>query len=396
MIKARKLYFQAAPKTIARLFECNRISGQIWNDTLDLARNYHKQYGKWIRKNELHQLTKGKYPIHSQSIQAVYEKYLQARENAHQARIKGHTQIRYPWRKKKNFNTKWKNDGFKVYPNGKIELSLGIWENKRQKPLVLHVKKLPEEIKEIELIWDRKLMLAISYDDGLEKKPASGINIAAIDPGEIHSISSVCENNQGIIITGRKLRSIKRLRNKKLKELQKKMSRCKKYSRQWKRYRKAMNYILSKSEAQLKDSLHKTTRHFVNWCINNRVNEVVVGDVEGVQRNTAKRKKNPKKKQRSRKHNQRMSQWQFGKTYSYLEYKLAAEGISIKKCDEAYTTQTCPVCGRRKKISGRMYKCICGYKEHRDIHSAKNILTLVKYGIFKDFEISTVTYLRIA
>ena len=42
-----------------------------------------------------------------------------------------------------------------------------------------------------------------------------------------------------------------------------------------------------------------------------------------------------------------MSQWQFGRTTSYLQYKLAAEGISLQKVDEAYTTQTCPVCGRK-------------------------------------------------
>jgi putative transposase len=45
------------------------------------------------------------------------------------------------------------------------------------------------------------------------------VSTASIDLGEIHAISSVSENNEGVIITGRKLRSIKRLRNKKLAEL---------------------------------------------------------------------------------------------------------------------------------------------------------------------------------
>ncbi len=294
MIKACKVEFRANKETIQRLFECNRLSAKIWNDTLVLAKDYHKENGKWINKNQLHLATKGKYPLHSQSIQAVYEKYLQAGENARQARIKGLVSIRYPWRQKKNYNTKWKKDGFKIYPNGKIELSIGIWQGKRQKPLVIKVGKLPpNKIQEIELIWDRKLMLALTYDDGAEAKTASGLNIVAIDPGEIHSIAAVCENNQGLIITGRKLRSIKRLRNKKLQELQKKMSPCQKHSRQWKKYRRAMNYVLSKSEAQLKDGLHKTSRLFVDWCLENNAKEVVAGDVEGVQRNTSRKKTNP-------------------------------------------------------------------------------------------------------
>ena len=126
-----------------------------------------------------------------------------------------------------------------------------------------------------------------------------------------------------------------------------------------------MNYVLSKSEAQLKDGLHKTSRCFANWCIENQVKEVVSGDVEGVQRNTANKKSNPKKKCRNKKQSQKLSQWQFGKLYKYLEYKLAAEGISIRKVNEAYTSQTCPVCGRKKKVSGRIYKCHCGYAAHR-------------------------------
>ena len=31
--------------------------------------------------------------------------------------------------------------------------------------------------------------------------------------------------------------------------------------------------------------------------------------------------------------------------------------------------------GNRKKSKNRNYHCKCGYKEHRDIHGARNILT---------------------
>ena len=61
----------------------------------------------------------------------------------------------------------------------------------------------------------------------------------SIDPGEIHSIVSVNENGDSLVITGRYMRSIHRLRNKKLKELQERMNRCKKGSRQWRKYNRA-------------------------------------------------------------------------------------------------------------------------------------------------------------
>ena len=48
-----------------------------------------------------------------------------------------------------------------------------------------------------------------------------------------------------------------------------------------------------------------------------------MGDVEGVQRNT--------KKKRKKETNQKISNSSFGKVYSLLEYKLKAKGITVKK-----------------------------------------------------------------
>ena len=95
--------------------------------------------------------------------------------------------------------------------------------------------------------------------------------------------------------------------------------------------------------------------------------------------------------------NQKLSQWQFGLILAYLTYKLLAVGISLEKIDESYTSQQCPCCGRRKKTSTRNYSCKCGYREHRDIHGAKNILSKYKYGEIRDpIPIQGTKYLRIA
>ncbi|MDA8211428.1 MAG: transposase, partial [Clostridia bacterium] len=148
---------------------------------------------------------------------------------------------------------------------------------------------------------------------------------------------------------------------------------------------------------QQQDILHKMSRKFAAWADEQQVKTVVVGDVEGVQRNTSSRKKdNPKKKRRTRQQNQRLSQWPFGLLIMLLSYKLASLGIELTKIDESYTTQTCPVCGRKKKVAGRTYKCYCGYSMHRDIHGARNILAKHKYGEIRafDWEIDKITYLR--
>jgi putative transposase len=396
MIRVAKLEFHASQSALYKLFELNRLSAVVYNDCLAIAKAFHQSTGKWIGKTELQQAVKGKYPMHSQSVQAVCHKYLWARDNTHKAIQKSVATARYPYKEKKHFNTKWAKDGFRIHPCGRIELSLGLRNGKRQPPVAVKVKQLPQgTIKEIELIYDRKLMLAISYDDGCQPQDQHGQHSAAIDQGEIHAITAVCENGESVMLTGRKLRSIHRLRNKKLAELLRLMSHCKKGSRQWKRYKRALRYVLSKSEAQLKDGLHKITKNFVDWCIQNEVKEVVIGDLDGIQRHTSKRNKK-RKKVRSKRHNQQMSQWAFGKTHTYLSYKLAARGMKLTKESEAGTTQTCPVCGKRKKCSSRNYVCVCGYRRHRDVHGASNFLTKHLYGEFRYVEVKSPKYLRIA
>jgi putative transposase len=389
MIRCTKTAFQASKTNRERLFECNRISAEIWNECLDIAKTYSLlNDGKWIGRSELQAQLKGKYPLHSQSIQAVCHKYLFSRDSAHQAKKKGFNN-KYPYKNKKHFNTKWVDQSFRIDGNT-IYLSMGNQDGKRQHPIRITVPHLPDaKIKEIELIYDQKLMISLSYENGNAAVESIGIHTAGVDLGEIHSITATSSDNNAIIITGRKVRSIHRLRNKKLAEIQHRMSKCSKGSRQWKKYNRAKGYILSKSERQMNDAIHKTTKNFVRWCAENSIKEVVVGHVEGVQRNT--------KKKRRKVVNQKLSNWSFGKTQKQLAYKLEEQGTTVKTIDESYTSQQCPCCGRRKKTSTRNYNCSCGYKEHRDVHGSKGILSRYLHGDIRYLgETRQLKYLRIA
>ncbi|WP_144942146.1 zinc ribbon domain-containing protein, partial [Paenibacillus sp. 32O-W] len=105
---------------------------------------------------------------------------------------------------------------------------------------------------------------------------------------------------------------------------------------------------------------------FVDWCVQQSVSDVHLGDIEGVQRNTRKNKRV------SRKQAQKLSNWSMGKVKQYLTYKLEREGIALHLVDESYTSQTCPVCRKCNKRTSRNYRCACGYREHRDLHGARN------------------------
>jgi putative transposase len=392
MLRGQKVFFRASKADLERLYACNRESALVWNECLRLAKEHFLQYGRWITKSELQKQTKGKFHLHSQSIQAVCHKYVFARQSAHHAIQQGLSTVRYPYKKKKYFNTKWAKDGFTIHENGKIELSMGIHNGKREKPIVVYASNLPQGIiKEIECCYDNGWYLAITYEDGQEAKAYQPGRSVGVDLGEIHTMAAFCENGQALLITGRKVRSLHRLRNKKLADIQRRQSKCQKGSRQWKKYERAKRYVLSKSERQLRDALHKTTKQFVDWCLAQSVSDVYIGKVEGVQRNTRK------KKRMSRKQAQKLSNWSFGKVKQYLVYKLAQHGIRLQEIEESYTSQTCPVCQKRRKVSSRIFACLCGYEEHRDIHGARNILSKAVYQKIVHWQVPTKrTYLRIA
>ncbi len=364
MKRTIKSSFNCSRDDLNRLFACNRISALVWNKILDLQRE------KLRSKGDLQKALKGLYPINSQSVQAVTDKYCAACLATKSAKDNGLAK-KYPWRRKRNFPTTWKADGFKFLEN-RLKLSLGIFAGKRQKPIEVKLSKSTlatikrGKLQQISLIWDGWLKLAIIIDDGKANAPAVQSDVTCgIDLGEIHSIAAFETSGNAIIVTGRLLRSVKQYQLKKLAELSRKLSKCKANSRRHKKLRRAKQRMLQKTNAQIRDLNHKITRSFVTWAIKNNVSKVYVGNPEGVQRKKCRRVVS-----------QKLSRWNFGKHMDYLRYKLAAVGIVLEKISEAYSTQTCPQCGRRHKCNSRNYRCSCGYTAHRDIHGARNILSL--------------------
>ena len=391
MIRCIKTEFYVSKEDLEKLFACNRISAMIWNKCLELAKDYRKANGgKWISKGKLQKPLKNIYPLHSQSVQSVVERYDDARLGAKAARDKGFLNINYPWKNKKNYPTRWKQ-GIKLESNV-LTLFMGYWEHHKQKPIKLELPQSTvglisnKHICVVDLIWDNKLKLSITYDDGKENSESEGKFYAGIDLGEIHSISAFSEEGYSIILTGRYLRSLHRFRNKKLAEIQRKQSKCKKGSSRWKKLQRAKRYMLNKCEAQVRDFTHKLTKKFVDWAIDHKIKCVYCGNPEGVQH-----------KNIGKIVNQKLSNWNFGKQIKYLKYKLEAKGIKLVIIGEAYTTQTCPVCGQRHKPQGRNYSCSCGYTAHRDVHGASNILSLGLYEKIKYIhDIKNTKYLRSA
>lgn len=63
------------------------------------------------------------------------------------------------------------------------------------------------------------------------------------------------------------------------------------------------------------------------------------------------------------------------KAYDKLLIKCKEHGTELLTVSEAYTTKTCPCCGKLNHCSNdRIYKCSCNYIAERDLNGAQNIL----------------------
>jgi putative transposase len=210
--------------------------------------------------------------------------------------------------------------------------------------------------------------LCIKYTEEVEYLQIYSNNTASIDLGEIHSITSIDSSGNAIIITGRLMRSIKQLRNKEQAKIYKRLSKCTKGSRQYKKYMVALTDLSVKTNRKINDCIHKISKLYLDFCILNNISTIYYGDLDSATRSTRQKKKGKGLVR------QKLSQWNFGYLMARIENRLTKHGIIAIKVKEYYTSSKCPSCTKLNKPKNREYVCSCGYKQHRDIVGAINIL----------------------
>ena len=83
----------------------------------------------------------------------------------------------------------------------------------------------------------------------------------------------------------------------------------------------------------MNDYLHKLTAAIAEYCSENDIRTVVIGDIKGIR----------KEKDFGNVVNQELHALPFDRIYSQLEYKLKLKGIRFEKIDEAFSSSTSPL-----------------------------------------------------
>ena len=360
-----------------------REAGRCWTDMLHA--HIESRSGKWLKSGDLEKLTKGKYTLHSQTIQALAQRLDDNCKTARQLR-KNDPKARYPYRDKYYQTVIWKDQairivkGMIVLPNGRKNPSL---------TLSLPAEYHDFDIRKAELTWRADhYELCITIDTGvlIQPKQENGKTVG-VDLGEINIAAAVTEEGKGVVISGRYLRSINRLRNKRLAAYQSMIDRCKDGSKRQRKLLRNKRKASAKYERQQRDILHKASRQLVNFCQEQGISQIAIGDVKNIQNGV----------DLGRKCNQKVSQWPHGQFVKYVGYKAKRLGIRIDQIPEDYSTKTCSECGQVLKHAprGREYICPgCGARLSRDGNGGANICSRCLYGEYAKIQITQLTYLR--
>ncbi|ACV62950.1 transposase, IS605 OrfB family [Desulfofarcimen acetoxidans DSM 771] len=368
-ILVNKFPVYLTPEQTSLACTLQREASKVWNTTCTVHRTIYIKHHCWLDEGAMKAFVKGKYGVHSQSAQAIVETYFECCERTGKLREQGVTDWRYPHRRKRFFTVTWKPLGI-TYEGKMLTLSNG----RGRESLILNLPKRLSGavIKLVQLVWHRNLYwLHVTVEKPALKKVQGGVT-AAIDPGEVHAVA-ITDGKKSLAVSGRLLRSLRRLRNKVLRRLQKAISKTKKGSKQRNKLLAAKYRFLNNIERRIEHVMHTISAIVSKWCFERNVNTVYIGNPEGV-----------RKKDCGKKHNQRMSQWTFGELRRMLEYKLKRHGIKLIPVDERGTSGTCPACAEYTKQTGRTYKCgKCGFAgPHRDMVGASGILDKSVNGKF--------------
>jgi len=209
--------------------------------------------------------------------------------------------------------------------------------------IYLKIKRFSNiHIKELQLKFSGKKLIAIAVYER-EDTPVRTDNgrYLSIDLG-IHN-TMTCYDSKGSSFIIRGFMEATHYYDKKIAYLQsisdrQAMALGEKYPKKTKRelslYRKKKN--------SLTDFIHKTTRMLTDYCVENNINTVVIGDIKGIREN----------KDIGR-NNQQLHGLPYEQIYKKLIYKLSVNGIRLIKQKESYSSQCSP---DSPKVS-RKYSC---------------------------------------
>lgn len=239
------------------------------------------------------------------------------------------------------------------------------------KPLKTKCKK--EEVKQVRVVPQSSCyIIEVVYSVSELVKEKQNNEWLGIDIG-LNNLASCTntKNKESFIINGKPLKSINQYYNKKISKIKSQLQK----NHNKKSSKKTRKLILKRNN-KIKDYIHKSSRYIVDYCVENKIDNIVLGKNDGWKQNIKIGKKN----------NQNFVNIPFDILEEQLKYKSKLVGINFTTIDEAYTSKCSAldlekVCKHETYLGKRVKRGLFRTKEkiflNADINASLNILRKV-------------------
>ena len=340
--------------TFRRIMDGLVESAKVWNQCVRIHAQTLQDGSDAPNASDLHVATRGRYALYAQSVQQVFRSFLGcvAATETRKNRAEGNNSVRYPHRKCRTYPLMWPRQAFCVL-HGDADSRLVLPMGRGRPSICLTVpRSFPkrDHIQGLKIVWNRGLELHVLVNAPVEPEAKkSGVH-ACVDPGEIHLACVVTDDGQALLVSGREIRSQKRLIAKVKEDIRRLQRRCTPGSRRWRKLQAAKRTLCRKAENRIRDARHKASRQVISFCRDRGVEDLFIG-------------KGPKTRN--------------SVDIRYIQEKASRSDIRSFTGREDDTSCRCPVCGFRRHPEGRCWSCPeCGFSGHRDVVGAVNMHVL--------------------
>jgi putative transposase len=331
-----------------------KAAARLWNDLVVRHQRIRRLAWRWPSKARWQRWAKGRYPgLSAQSAQQIIGEFCEAVDSCRQLRTNGHAQARYPWKLRRYHDVVYTNQDARIR-DGRLVLPHGTSGTLRIR--LPDAVTLPGRLMEVRLSYGLVRLICEVPDVARTQQAIIGVDLG------VNTLVAATDGRTVILISGRAAKATVQYRNKQLARLQQAQSACTRHSRRYKRLQRRKYAMLEKTKRRIRDLCHQATRQVAQAFPNATC---YVGEPF-----------NDAAQRIGRKQAQQVSTACTRKIIQLLDYKTAG-AITL---GEAYSSQTCPVCGERSKHR-RIYRCPhCGATGPRDAVGALNILSLGMHG----------------
>ena len=330
-----------------------REAARLWCDLVKRHARLRRLNWKWPSHARWMLWVKRRYPgLSAQSAQQIVTEFCEAVWSARKLRKNGHSDARYPWRLPKYHNITYTNqdarirNGMLVLPNGK---------SGKLRVKIPSTILLPGKMMEVHVAFGRVRIVCEIADETHHSAGVIGVDLG------VNTLIAAGDDKKAVLVSGREAKATVQWRAKNLASISAAQSSRIKGSRRWRRLQRRKHRVLDKAQRRIRDITHKATRIVADAFPN-------ASAVVGKPFNRAAEKM-------GRRQAQQVSSACNAKIISLLDYKCSG----AVEVPEPYTSQTCPVCGERRRC-GRVYQCACGFKAPRDVVGFTNIRRIGLHG----------------